>query len=331
MNIILSIGDPNGIGIEILAKALLKTQNNDNLSKISFSISANKNILSEYLNKIGIPATVENKKLYLGKKLYSILNCEYYYPIKLGFESANAGKAASESIENALQQTIAGHFDAFVTMPISKSAVYKAGWKFPGHTEMLANACNINNPLMILCTRSIRVALATVHISIDKVARNLSINSVQSILTTFNNSLRNDYNINQPKIAVLGLNPHAGESGAIGKEETEIIIPAIEMCKINGISADGPHPADGFFAHNAYQNYDGILAMYHDQGLIPLKMLAKGAGVNFTAGLPIVRTSPDHGTAFAIAGKNLADETSALEAICLAVDVVNNRRNVENV
>jgi 4-hydroxythreonine-4-phosphate dehydrogenase len=179
---------------------------------------------------------------------------------------------------------------------------------------------------MILCDESIRVALVTIHVPLLRVPSLIDKKRVLDHIKLFNQSLKRDFGFTSPKLAVLGLNPHAGESGNIGREELEEIIPAIEVAKFNGLSVSGPFPADGFFAHGDYKNFDGILAMYHDQGLIPLKLLARGAGVNFTAGLPIVRTSPDHGTGFSIAGKNLADEMSVMNAIRLAENVVGRSR-----
>ena len=331
MKIILTTGDPNGIGIEILAKSLLKIQNDDSFEQCEFTVCGNSRILYEYLQKIKIDSTISENKIELGKKIYSILPCEYYYPVSFGKESADAGKAAAESIEKTLERAIKSEFDALVTMPISKAAIYKSGWKYPGHTEMLADRCNVSTPLMILCTRDVRVALATVHIPISEVSKLLTKELLVNISKQFNDSLIKDYSITPPSIAFLGLNPHSGEAGAMGSEEIKLTTPAINECRRIGINVNGPHPADGFFAHGSYKNYDGIVAMYHDQGLIPLKMIASGAGVNFTAGLPIVRTSPDHGTAFEIAGKGLADETSALEAIRLAIEIANNREKNQNV
>ncbi len=326
MKIILTTGDPNGIGIEILAKALLSVRRDKLFEDIDFTIAGNENILKDYFAVTSFDGYIRGGRLRINDLDCRILHCQNYYKIKPGDESAEGGAAAAKSIETALEKTIAGDFDALVTMPISKAAVYKAGWKFPGHTEMLASRCGVEKPMMILCTQKIRVALATIHTPISRVPEMISRETVFERIEAFNKSLLKDFGIKKPKIAVLGLNPHAGEGGGLGSEENEHISPAIKMAVRKGTEAEGPHPADGFFARGAYKRYDGILAMYHDQGLIPLKMLAAGAGVNFTAGLPIVRTSPDHGSAFAIAGKGIAEERSAVEAVKMSVNIFRNRR-----
>jgi 4-hydroxythreonine-4-phosphate dehydrogenase len=213
-------------------------------------------------------------------------------------------------------------------MPVAKSSLYLAGWKYPGHTEMLADYCQSQEHLMILMTDRVRVALATIHIPLSRINQILSSELIISKTITLHECLKTDFGIDSPAIAVLGLNPHAGEDGALGEEENKIILPAIKKLNVSGIRAEGPFPADGFFAHGAYRNYDAILAMYHDQGLIPLKMLAAGGGVNFTAGLPIVRTSPDHGTAYSIAGKNEANSQSSYDAIISAIEIVKRRKSI---
>lgn len=330
MNIIFSIGDCNGIGLEVLLKAI---SNYDDLSvndNINFSICGNEKTIDEYISLINFPAKIRNHSLIIGNRNCPIIHCGNYSKVTIGKESVSAGKLAAKSVEKAVELTLQKKFDALVTLPISKSVLYTAGWSFPGHTEMLADKCKVVNPLMILCTDKVRVGLATIHIPIKDVSKSLKKSTIVDIGKKFLNSLKIDFAIKSPKIAVLGLNPHAGESGDIGKEEINKIIPSIRELNNIGINSFGPFPADGFFGHAAYKDYDGILAMYHDQGLIPLKLLAKGAGVNFTAGLPIVRTSPDHGTAFGIAGKNIADQRSTLNAINLAIGIVENRKIIKN-
>ncbi len=327
MKLVVSIGDPNGIGIEIFIKALQELSD-EYLNKIDFYLAGNLTTISDYIFKMGYRLKFDKEGFYIKNKYVRIIEVAEFSPIEFGHIALSAGKLSASAVEYALQETISKKYDAMLTLPVSKESLYKAGWKYPGHTEMLAAGCKVKNPLMILCTRKMRVALATVHIPISKVPESLSIDSITELATIFSRSLKHDYGIEKPKIALLGLNPHSGENGNMGREEIDIIEPAIKKLNQNNILAEGAFPSDGFFAHGAYENYDGILAMYHDQGLIPLKMSAQGAGVNVTAGLPIVRTSPDHGTAFAIAGKNIADHRSTLEAIEMAYDFVQNRRRI---
>ncbi len=327
MKLVVSIGDPNGIGIEIFIKALQELSD-EYLNKIDFYLAGNLTTISDYIFKMGYRLKFDKEGFYIKNKYVRIIEVAEFSPIEFGNITLSAGKLSASAVEYSLQETISKKYDAMLTLPVSKESLYKAGWKYPGHTEMLAAGCKVKNPLMILCTRKMRVALATVHIPISKVPESLSIDSITELATIFNSSLKHDYGIEKPKIALLGLNPHSGENGNMGREEIDIIEPAIKKLNQNNILAEGAFPSDGFFAHGAYENYDGILAMYHDQGLIPLKMSAQGAGVNVTAGLPIVRTSPDHGTAFAIAGKNIADHRSTLEAIEMAYDFVQNRRRI---
>ncbi len=324
MKIIINIGDCNGIGIEIMLKAIELL---DYKKDLEISIAGNTKTIQEYIEKISYDAQIENGKLKAGKYLCPIIECDNYSPVQFGVEDEKAGRLAAEAIETAVDKYFEEEFDAIVTMPVSKSSLYKAGWQYPGHTEMLAARSNVKDPLMILCTDKIRVGLVTIHIPLQEVSSSINKDNLLLTALKFNKSLIKDFGINQPKLAVLGLNPHAGENGGIGKEEIDLIIPSIEEMRLYGVNAFGPFPSDGFFAYDEYLKYDGILAMYHDQGLIPLKLLAKGEGVNVTAGLPIVRTSPDHGTAFPIAGKNIADPVSALKAITMAIHISNSRNN----
>lgn len=326
MRIIISMGDCNGIGLEILAKSIAEFDREYKGNKdIDFHVCGNENTMSHYYDLADMPYYIDESNLMINGRKCRILNCKTEAAINFGKEKADAGKLAAEAIETALQKTLKGDYDAFVTMPVSKAALYLGGWKYPGHTEMLAAKSKVDDPLMILCTRKIRVTLATIHEPLVRVPELLNKEQLRKKIMLFADSLEKDFAKSDPEIAVLGLNPHAGEAGSMGREELEKIFPAIMEANSNGIKADGPFPADGFFAHGEYKKYDGIIAMYHDQGLIPLKLLAKGAGVNFTGGLPIVRTSPDHGTAFAIAGNNEANHSSSLESIKMAVDIYRNR------
>ncbi len=246
--------------------------------------------------------------------------------IRPGIISEEAGDYSAEAIEIAAELCKQKVVDGMVTAPISKETLHLAGYRFPGQTEMLAKICNADEVLMMLIANKLRVGLATIHLAMNKVPKTLSKELIAGKLSLIHSSLRKDFGIRHPKIAVIGLNPHAGENGAMGNEEIEIIEPAIRIAKRKGIYIDGPFSSDGFFGRHTYKNYDAVLAMYHDQGLIPLKMMGFNIGVNYTAGLPIVRTSPDHGTAFDITGKGIANPSSMIEAIKLAVKIIHNRK-----
>ena len=225
------------------------------------------------------------------------------------------------SLDAATKDLAAGKVDVLVTAPISKEAMGKTDFKFPGHTEYLADLSGLDEALMVMVSPKMRVALVTSHIALKDVVSSLSIDKIVDKLKVFNKSLQKDFGIQRPKIAVFGVNPHAGENGKMGDEEREIISLAIQRASGEGILAFGPYPADGFFGSGAMNKFDGILAMYHDQGLAAFKALAFDEGVNFTAGLPIIRTSPDHGTAYDIVGEGVASEASMRSAIYLAIDV----------
>jgi 4-hydroxythreonine-4-phosphate dehydrogenase len=246
--------------------------------------------------------------------------------IKTGTISREAGIYSAEALEVAAELCRQKIVDGMVTAPISKVALHQAGYRFPGQTEMLAKICRADNATMMLIANNFRVGLTTIHIPLKKVSRTLTNELIAGKLSLIHSSLKKDFNIRRPKIAVLGLNPHAGENGNLGDEEINIIEPSIRIAKRKGVYIDGPFSSDGFFGTHNYKNYDAVLAMYHDQGLIPLKMMGLNIGVNYTAGLPIVRTSPDHGTAFEIAGKGIANPSSMIEAIKLAVKIIHNRK-----
>ncbi|MDX1439648.1 MAG: 4-hydroxythreonine-4-phosphate dehydrogenase PdxA, partial [Rubricoccaceae bacterium] len=248
-------------------------------------------------------------------------------PVATGDITAAAGLAAMKSVETACDLCLKGDADAMVTAPISKEAIHLAGYDFPGHTEFLAEKTKAVGFVMMLVSGDLRVALQTIHMPISQVASQITQERVLVNLRMISDALETDLGIAKPRIAVLGLNPHAGEGGVIGSEEREIIQPAIERARQDGIHAEGPFPADSFFGRRTDKTFDAVLAMYHDQGLAPFKALAMGAGVNVTCGLPIVRTSPDHGTAFGIAGKGIASHSSMVEAIKLAAGIATRRRS----
>ncbi len=250
----------------------------------------------------------------------------FTHEIQPGKVTPEAGQAAWACLERAVEDLKAGKLHALITGPINKHNMQSETFKFPGHTEYLAEAFGVPDDLMFMVGETLRVGVVTGHVPLAKVRQNVTRNAIHQKLTMMMQSLKVDFGIEKPSIAVLGLNPHAGENGLLGTEEQETISPVIEDWRKKGELIYGPFPADGFFGTRGYRKYDAVLAMYHDQGLIPCKAIAFEEGVNFTAGLPIVRTSPDHGTAYDIAGKNLADETSMIQAIYLACDVARRRK-----
>ncbi len=326
MKLIVSIGDINGIGLEIFLKAVNQVFS-ENLN-IDFTLSGNKKSINEYISlikdKLNFNCFVEND-IHINNHKIEIKEIDTYSPIYFGKISPIAGKLAGESIELSAKEVLNGNYDAILTLPINKDAFNLANNNFPGHTEFLASICNVDSPLMILCSQGINVALVTIHEAIKNVPNLITTDILNIRFQQFFNSLVQDFAYAAPKIAVLSLNPHAGENGKFGSEELDTIIPAIKNSYLKD-HLFGPFPADGFFAHGSYKNYSGVLAMYHDQGLIPLKLLADGGGVNFTANLPIVRTSPDHGTAFEISGQGVADHKSTYEAIILAKEIFMKRK-----
>ena len=256
----------------------------------------------------------------------NIVNCwTEKVQIAPGESTREGGACAFKSLKAVTEDIASTKVDVMVTAPINKHNMQSEEFNFPGHTEFLANYANEDNPLMILVNEDLRVALVTGHIPVNKVSENLSVATIEVKLEVLNKSLQQDFGISRPRIAVLGLNPHNGDKGLMGEEEQRVVQPAIVAAQDMGILAFGPFPADGFFGSSNVGKFDAILAMYHDQGLAPFKALAFENGVNFTAGLPIVRTSPDHGVAYDIAGENTASEASFRQAVFTAIDIHKNR------
>ena len=312
--ICISIGDVNGIGPEVVLKAIKQVD----LSSIRIAILTNPSVIDFYLNKLSI--SLSDKEL----DCIDIItpDANFLSAPHPGYLKKEAGLHAMQSIEKGIELTLSGQAQALVTAPISKDAANKAGYHIPGHTEFLAKQTSADDVLMTLVSEQLRVALVTTHIPVSAIASSISISAIVNKAILLHNSLKDDFGISEPKIAVFGLNPHAGDGGIMGTEEIDIIKPAINKLNALNINAQGPFPADGFFGSNMHEQFDGILAMYHDQGLAPFKALSFGKGINFTAGLPIIRTSPDHGTAFDIAGKNIADPSSFTSALQLAITLV---------
>ncbi|MBE6319160.1 MAG: 4-hydroxythreonine-4-phosphate dehydrogenase PdxA [Bacteroidales bacterium] len=322
-------GDINGIGYEVILKALEDPHMLDICTPIIYGSAK---IVAFYRKNLDLPQFPMGQiagAVDARDGACNIINVVGEdTQLEPGKSTETAGKAAFAALEQAVADLRNNTIDALITAPINKDNIQSDIFSFPGHTEYLeASLGNGDKALMILCNENVRVALVTTHTPIAKVPEAITKENIIEKLTIFNNSLKNDFGIDRPRIAVLSLNPHAGENGLLGKEEQEIIIPAIEDANENKIMCFGPYAADGLFGSGQYSKFDGILAMYHDQGLIPFKTLAMENGVNFTAGLKYVRTSPDHGTGYDIAGKGLANEISMREAIYNAIDIVKCRRN----
>lgn len=323
----ISIGDVNGIGLEVIIKTLMDNRILNYCTPIVYghtkvaSFHRKTMNISEFnFNVVSEPEQAQDKRA-------NMINCwEEDVRIELGMTTTTGGKYAFISLERALDDLIAGKTDALVTAPINKHNIQSENFQFAGHTEYIQAKTNAPDSLMFLVSEDIRVGVVTGHIPVKEIPEKISKEKILSKLAMMSESLKKDFWIQKPKIAVLGLNPHAGDNGLIGNEELEIIIPAIAEANAQGIFAFGPYAADGFFAAHTYSKFDGVLAMYHDQGLIPFKQIAFHNGVNFTAGLPVVRTSPDHGTGYDIAGKNLASENSFREALFTAINIVERRR-----
>lgn len=326
----ITIGDINGIGPEIIIKAFKDKR----LLKYCIPIIyASTKVISYHLKNTsaklsykGIQAASEAEA-----RTVNVLNCwKEDVDINLGQITENGGKCAIQSIESAMRDYKNGDIDAIVTAPINKFAMSKVGYKYPGHTEYFAAQYLDQQSLMMMVSDDLRVGLVTNHLPLDEIVRSINMELIIKKIKAMHQSLVKDFGIDNPMIAVLGLNPHAGEQGKLGMEEEIHIVPAINKCKNEGILAMGPYPADGFFGTAQYKKFDAVLAMYHDQGLIPFKSLTFGQGVNFTAGLSLVRTSPDHGTGFDIAGKDEANPSSFRHALYNAVDIVRARREYED-
>ncbi|REC47067.1 4-hydroxythreonine-4-phosphate dehydrogenase PdxA [Chryseobacterium pennipullorum] len=320
----ISIGDFNGIGPEIIMKSLKDKTITDFFTPVIFGsgklFTYQKNIfkLNLNFNYVNEASQAQPGKLNMVNLTKENVNVE------LGVPTEESTRMAIDSLEAATEALMKGDIDVLVTAPINKDEMVKMGFKHAGHTGYFEEKFD-KKGLMFLVTEDLKVAVSTHHIPIAQIAENISKEKIKKQIRVLNQTLMEDFCIQKPKIAVLGLNPHAGDGGVIGNEEIEIIAPAIKELSDNGILAFGPYPADSFFQPSKYKNFDAVLAMYHDQGLAPFKTLAYEEGVNYTAGLPFIRTSPDHGVAYDIAGKNIADEQSFTEAIFTAIQIFKNR------
>ena len=320
-------GDINGVGYEVILKAF----SDPTMFELCTPIIYGSPKVAAYHRKamdIQTNFSIVNSAADAQDDRLNILNCtEDEVKVELSKPTTESGKAALDALEKALKDYQEGLIDVLVTAPINKHTIQSETFQFPGHTEYIEQrAGNGRKALMILMKGDFRVALVTGHMPVKEIPERLTKELIMDKMTIFHRSLKQDFGIDNPRIAVFSLNPHAGEEGLLGSEENDIIIPAMQEMIAKGVQCFGPYAADGFMGSGNYTHFDGILAMYHDQGLAPFKALAMDEGVNFTAGLPIIRTSPAHGTAYDIAGKGIASESSFHQAIYTAIDVFRNRQ-----
>ncbi|MBX2844944.1 MAG: 4-hydroxythreonine-4-phosphate dehydrogenase PdxA [Saprospiraceae bacterium] len=322
-----SVGDINGIGLEVL----LKTFSDNRMFKSCIPILyASNKVVAYHKKALNIEQanfqSIQQAQDAKAKQINVITSWDGDVQITLGQPDAAVGKFAVHSLNAAMHDLKEGHIDGLVTLPINKDVISGDDFPYKGHTEFVRDRLGAAESLMFLVSEQLRVGLVTNHLSVAEIAASITEEAILKKTRIMAKSLTLDFGIEKPKIAVLGLNPHAGDNGLIGEEDKTIISGAIQKLKEEGIMAIGPYPSDGFFGMRQYKKFDGVLAMYHDQGLIPFKMISFEDGVNYTAGLPAVRTSPDHGTAYDIAGQGIASEASLRNAIFLAIDVVRRRQ-----
>lgn len=322
----ISCGDLNGIGVELIIKTFSDNRILDQCTPLIFCSNKVINFYRKAITEINFTYSITKELNRLNPKQVNVFNCwEEDIGITPGQLTETGGTGASKSLAAAVQALKDNIIDGLVTAPFHKKNIQSEDFNFTGHTPYLKHFFEADDVLMLLCSGDFRVALVTEHVPVSEIAKHITAETLSSKLNILHHSLTRDFGIDKPKIAVLGLNPHAGDEGLIGHEEETIIKPAIKEAKNNNMLVFGPYSADAFFARSQQRNFDAVLAMYHDQGLIPFKALAIGEGVNFTAGLPVVRTSPDHGVAFDIAGKNKADESSFMTAVFECIDIIRRR------
>ena len=320
-------GDSNGIGYEVIIKALADSRILDSFTPVVYGSSK---IFGFYRKQVHDIDQMDTYVIRSAKDVHlkriNIVNClpDNFYA-EPGQSSPDSAKAAMLSLEAAVKDLKDGYIDVLVTAPINKRAMTAEGFGYTGHTEYLQDAFQAEEIAMIMVSEQLRVGVVTGHIPLKDVPGSITKERILTKLRLMNRSLERDFGIDSPKIAVLGLNPHCGDGGLLGDEEKDIILPAVQEAQAEGILAFGPYSPDGFFGLGNYGRFDATLAMYHDQGLGPFKALAFSEGVNFTAGLPVVRTSPDHGTAYEMAGRGEADPHSMMHAIYTAIDIFNHR------
>ena len=320
-------GDSNGVGYEVLLKTFSDNRLTEILNPIIYGSTKVASYHRKVLNYKAVPFNIISTADEAREGDINFINAiKDDVKVEIGIPNQSSGEASYVALEAAVADLQSAKINVIVTLPINKDSIQGQNFNFPGHTEYLENRVgNDHKALMILASEQLRVALVTTHLPISQLAGSITTELIVEKIKTLNNSLKRDFFIDNPRIAVLSLNPHAGENGLLGKEEQEIIEPAINKCVDRNILCAGPFAADGFFGSERYKDFDAVLAMYHDQGLIPFKTISMGSGVNFTAGLPVVRTSPAHGTAYDIAGKGEASEESFRQSLYMAVDIHRNR------
>ena len=322
----ISHGDINGISYEVIIKTLLDQRLFENFTIILYGSSKVASYYRKLMDVNEVNFNIIKKAEDAHPRRPNIINViEEEVRIDIGTITPIAGELAYKALEMAMDDLLKGHIDVLVTAPISKKNIQSENFKFPGHTEYLADRCKVDDSLMLMVNRDFRIGVVTGHIPLSKVPESLTAELILRKIKILNESLKQDFGIIKPKIALLALNPHAGDDGLIGDEDQRIIKPAVDEAFSNDILAFGPYPADGFLGSANFREFDGILAMYHDQGMIPFKLVSFDEGVNFTAGLPVVRTSPAHGTAFDITGKNEANPQAFRNALLQGCDIFSNR------
>lgn len=324
----ITLGEPNGIGPEVVLKSLLDHRITEQFIPVLYGSGR---AIAYYKKQLNIEefnySQVRQRGQYAPKQV-NVVNCwDENLEINPGKISKETGKASLDALQKACEDLKENHLDALVTAPIDKQSIHSDNFPFAGHTGFLTQYFGATQSLMLMVGEKLKVGLVTEHIPLQEVAASLTEEKILSKYRILEKSLKEDFGIIKPKIALLALNPHAGDNGLIGKEEEEILKPLVNKLKNESKLIAGPFPADGFFAAGQYTKFDAVLALYHDQGLIPFKSIAFEDGVNFTAGLSIIRTSPDHGTAYNIAGKNMANESSMRAAIYLAIDIWKKKQN----
>jgi len=324
----ITLGEPNGIGPEVVLKSLLDHRITEHFIPVLYGSGR---AIAYYKKQLNIEefnySQVRQRGQYAPKQV-NVVNCwDENLEINPGKISKETGKASLDALQKACEDLKENHLDALVTAPIDKQSIHSENFPFAGHTGFLTQYFGATQSLMLMVGEKLKVGLVTEHIPLQEVAASLTEEKILSKYRILEKSLKEDFGIVKPKIAILALNPHAGDNGLIGKEEEEILKPLVNKLKNENKLIAGPFPADGFFAAGQYAKFDAVLALYHDQGLIPFKSIAFEDGVNFTAGLSIIRTSPDHGTAYNIAGKNMANESSMRAAIYLAIDIWKKKQN----
>lgn len=326
----ITVGDLNGIGMEIILKALSDPKFLSVCCPVVYGNAKAASFHKKIYKGADVHFNIIDSADQINLKKPNLINIDNEeIKLNLGKPSIETGAFAFKALEAATKDLAEGLIDVMVTAPINKKSIQEAGFKFPGHTEYLMDYSHTKEALMFMVSENLKIGVVSGHVPLSEVAKDISKDKILQKLQAMNKSLVTDFGVSKPKIAVLGLNPHAGDEGAIGEEEKDIIKPAIAEANDKGLLAFGPYGADGFFGSGQQQHFDAVLAMYHDQGLAPFKALAFDSGVNFTAGLPIVRTSPAHGTAYDIAGQDLASPQSMLSAVYMAIDIFNCRKDIK--